>query len=287
MQRRNRRSQVEKDAEALLHHEHRGELMKRGQKLPQIEDGIFFKEEIERADRMAKESPHAGISSLTYFDQLKKFQRRKIHTFLDPELVEKEIFFSTDRKDKQPAHPFLRKMVSVQSTAFKQAVHLVAKAIVTAKNDHRLVTYLQCCDIFWIGVHPKMTTHCFNDKFRKYMDLRNIPKACYNPDFLPGCVQEETQPGPEKPKLVQPIQEIAEEFVTEERPEAEEPIEMDLETILSTMKEKEDLMSTLQTAATQAVDEDGDLITDQLPSKPIERIWEDIDSEGEEVAVLG
>ena len=119
------------------------------------------------------------------------------------------------------------------------------------------------------------------------MDLRNIPKACYNPDFLPGCVQEETQPGPEKPKAVEPIQEIVEEFVTEERPEVEEPIEMDLETILSTMKEKEDLMSTLQTAATQAVDEDGDLITDQLPSKPIERIWEDIDSEGEEVAVLG
>ena len=287
MQRRNQRSQAEKDAEALLELEQRGPLKKRGQKLPEIQEGMFFKEEIERVERIAKESPHAGIASLDYFNRLNRFKLRKIHTFFDPELVEKEIFFGTVPKDKQPVHPYLRKMVSIESEAFKQAVHLVAKAIVTAKQNHKLVTHLKCCDIIWIGVPPKMSTHCFNDKFRKYMDLRNIPKAYYNPQFLPGCVQEEVKLEPETPKAVEPIQEKDQEVLKEEIPEVEEQIEMDLETILSRMKEKEDLMSTLKTAATQAVDEDGYLIADQLPPKPIECIWDDIDSEGEEVVVLG
>lgn len=286
MKRRNRKSQAQKDAEALLQLENKGPLIKRGQLQQKIEEeGMFFREDIEKAEKRAKESPHAGISSRSYFDRLRKFQKRQIDTFMDPNLVEKEIFFGTDPKGPQPVHPFLRKMVSIQSTAFKQAVHLVTNAILKAKQNHQMVAHLQCCDIFWIGKPPKCSTHCFNDTFRRYMDLRNIPKAYYNPQFLPGFVQEEAEVQTANPFLAEDVPVEIEEPLKEDELEKEEEKFLDFGEILTRLKEKEELMSSLPTAATAVVDEDGDLIADRLAPK-IECIWDDIDSDGEEV-VLG
>ena len=78
-------------------------------------------------------------------------------------------------------------MVRIDGPAFDQAVTAIVEAIKTAKSKcrHKLVSHLQCFDVWWIGVKPRQTSHIFNDKIRRYLDLRNMPKFYMNPDYLP------------------------------------------------------------------------------------------------------
>ena len=98
--------------------------------------------------------------------------------------VAKEIFIK-DTSKNFPRHPLLRTMVSLESDAFREAVKQVTKAINEAKRSHLLVSHLICCNVFWIGVSPRVHNHIINDKVRALLDRRCIPKAFYNPDYLP------------------------------------------------------------------------------------------------------
>ena len=123
-------------------------------------------------------SPHAGIPDLKKYQKLTDLNNRKTNHFMKKELVIKEIY-------SEPVHPYLRTMVAVISDAFKTAVKQVTNAIKQARKDKQGVFHLQCCDVFWIGRKPISHNHVINDVLRKMFDTRNVPKAFYNPDFMP------------------------------------------------------------------------------------------------------
>ena len=125
-----------------------------------------------------------GISSLKMLSTLRKFEVRNINTFMSKEEIQDHILFRFN-DGRFPQHPLLRTMVSIESDAFKEAYKLVAKEIKKAKKKHLLVSHLLCCNMFYIGCSPRVTTHVVNDELRTILDGRILPKTWYNPNYLP------------------------------------------------------------------------------------------------------
>ena len=125
-----------------------------------------------------KPSPHSGISTMEEYNKFKDFQNREIYTFMPPQVVEELIY-------QPPVHPWKRTMVGIFTDSFKTAVKILTADIKTAKKRKHGVYHLQCCNIIWIGRKPKVHCHVMNDLIRKMFDPRNLPKALYNPDYLP------------------------------------------------------------------------------------------------------
>lgn len=123
-------------------------------------------------------SRHAGIPTISEFKRLSDIKNRNVNTFMSPQDVRKSIY--------EPAvHPYKRTMIGINTDAFETAVDELTDAIKKAKNDKKGVFHLQCCNIVWIGRKPRVHSHVMNDLFRKLFDVRNVPKALYDPSYLP------------------------------------------------------------------------------------------------------
>jgi len=155
---------------------------------------MFWPEDIQYAEMMAKKVPHCGLDDLDDYKRMKLMENRIVGDDLDPVTISKHLW-PQSTKLKVPLHPFQRTMVRIDGPAFDQAVQTIVETIKIAKSKsrHQLVSHLACCDVWWIGVKPRQTSHIFNDRIRRFLDLRNMPKFYMNTEYLPFRMPEATE----------------------------------------------------------------------------------------------
>lgn len=124
--------------------------------------------------------PPAAFRTLQEYKQMLDFGYRAVEEYMDRDKVKEHIF------DKEIKHPIERTMVHARSGAFDEAVTIVTNEIINAKRTSKIgVHHTLCCNVLWLGVTPNVNCHIMNEKFREYLDQRNIDKANDDPDFLP------------------------------------------------------------------------------------------------------
>ena len=122
---------------------------------------------------------HSGLLDPKEWNHLKEFENRDHEEELAKDQVKAVVM------DQEIKHPHMRKMVPVDSDAFRWAVSLVTGEIVKARNRHQGVMHLECCNVIWIGEKPRVCTHIVNEELRGQLDLRSQTKKKYNPTFTP------------------------------------------------------------------------------------------------------
>lgn len=120
-----------------------------------------------------------GILDSNEWSRLVNHQNRDHSEELTKEEV-KEIMLN-----EQCLHPFKRRMVPVDSNAFKWATKLVTGQVIKAKTKHQGVLHFECCNLIWIGPSPRQCKHTVNQKLRKQLDVRAQTEKRYNPNFIP------------------------------------------------------------------------------------------------------
>ena len=232
--------------------------------MPWVPSPMFTEDQIALLKQKSNQSPHSGISTLKYFTKLKSnFLSRKVNAFMKVEDMKKEVFFEGTNGKSTPKHPYLRTMVSVESDAFKEAVRLITYCVMKAKDEHVSVCHADCCNIIWIGKPPRVTTHNFNEKVRKYLDLRNVPNFYYKPDYLP-----QNSENPLKRKKNSILEHLKAEREQEEA-----------------LREAADAKTdSLSMAATRGSDSDDEICRIDLASQ-VKSIWDDIDDDGNEISL--
>ena len=124
------------------------------------------------------QSPHLGIPLLKDYQRLQDINNREVNTFMHPDLVAKMMF-------EMPKHPYLRPLIGIHTDGFKTGVKIMTDEILKAKKLKQGVFHLHCCNIVWIGNRPICHNHVMNDLLKKMLNTKNVPKALYNPDYLP------------------------------------------------------------------------------------------------------
>ena len=165
-------------------------------------DGIWYSpdrefmrmiEEVGRRDYIFKVP--SGFKTREEYNIYKDIKSREAFLFLDKNQVKDKVVFGKD--NKRPPHPYFRTMVSIESDAFKESVRIVSDLVKVAKDPdaelNQVVLHFQCCNIIWIGKRPRVNNHVVNDKFKKLIHLKNVPKAFYNPHFLPYYFDRENE----------------------------------------------------------------------------------------------
>ena len=147
--------------------------------------GMFFHDQYKYAELFKAKSPHAGINSLEEYNKLKNVENRDYRKTMPLSGVQPQVLFTPTKERPLPPHPFKRIHVPVDSPMFKHAISIVKMSILEAKVKKEVATHVLCCDLFWLGQTPRQTTHIFNEKFRRIIDMRNLPKGFFNPKFLP------------------------------------------------------------------------------------------------------
>ena len=78
-----------------------------------------------------------------------------------------------------------RRWINIRSQAFEDVVDIIANTIERAKIvDHRAVSWMRCCLMFWIGPQPEPSAHVIDDSFNKEFDKRTMLTHSLNQNTL-------------------------------------------------------------------------------------------------------